>query len=32
VFDRTENVEILQLGINSKPIANKDFYLLKSSR
>jgi hypothetical protein len=32
VFDRTEDVEILQLGINSKPIANKDFYLLKSSR
>ena len=32
VFDRNEDVEILQLGISSKPIANKDFYLLKSSR
>jgi hypothetical protein len=32
VFDRNEDVEILQLGINSKPIEAKDFYLLNSSR
>ena len=32
VFDRNENVEILQLGITSKPIQAKDFYTIKSSR
>ena len=26
VFDRTANVEILQLGLASKPIEAKDFY------
>lgn len=26
VFDRSENVEILQLGLGSKPIEGKDFY------
>ena len=26
IFDRPENVEILQLGITSKPIEGKDFY------
>jgi hypothetical protein len=32
VFDRNEDVEILQLGLSSKPIEAKDFYLLNSSR
>ena len=32
VFDRNEQVEILQLGISSKPIEAKDFYAVKSSR
>jgi Family of unknown function (DUF6599) len=32
VFDRNEQVEILQLGLASKPIDNKAFYALGSSR
>jgi hypothetical protein len=32
IFDRNADVEILQLGINSKPIDVKDFYILNSSR
>jgi hypothetical protein len=32
IFDRNADVEILQLGINSKPIDVKDFYILHSSR
>ena len=32
IFDRNTEVEILQLGINSKPIDVKDFYILNSSR
>jgi hypothetical protein len=32
IFDRNSDVEILQLGINSKPIDVKDFYILNSSR
>jgi len=32
VFDRNDEVEILQLGLSSKPIQAKDFYLLNSSR
>ena len=32
IFDRNTEVEILQLGINSKPIDVKDFYILNSPR
>jgi len=32
IFDRNAEVEILQLGINSKPIEVKDFYVLHSPR
>jgi Family of unknown function (DUF6599) len=32
IFDRNAEVEILQLGINSKPVDVKDFYILHSSR
>jgi hypothetical protein len=32
IFDRNAEVEILQLGISSKPIDVKDFYILHSSR
>jgi hypothetical protein len=32
VFDRNEDIEILQLGLSSKPIQAKDFYLVDSSR
>jgi hypothetical protein len=32
IFDRTANVEILQLGINSKPVEVKDFYVLQTPR
>lgn len=32
IFDRNTDVEILQLGISSKPIEVKDFYMLKSPR
>lgn len=32
IFDRNNDVEILQLGINSKPIDVKDFYMLNSPR
>lgn len=32
IFDRNSDVEILQLGINSKPVDVKDFYILNSSR
>ncbi len=32
IFDRNAEVEILQLGINSKPIDVKDFYMLHSPR
>ncbi len=32
IFDRNAEVEILQLGINSKPVEVKDFYVLHSSR
>jgi hypothetical protein len=32
IFDRNTDVEILQLGLNSKPIEVKDFYMLHSSR
>jgi hypothetical protein len=32
IFDRNADVEILQLGISSKPIDVKDFYILNSSR
>jgi hypothetical protein len=32
IFDRNADVEILQLGINSKPVDVKDFYTLHSSR
>ena len=32
IFDRNAEVEILQLGINSKPVDVKDFYILNSSR
>ena len=32
IFDRNAEVEILQLGINSKPIDVKDFYILNSPR
>jgi uncharacterized protein DUF6599 len=32
IFDRNTEVEILQLGISSKPVDVKDFYILSSSR
>lgn len=32
IFDRNAEVEILQLGINSKPVDVKDFYILQSPR
>ena len=32
IFDRNADIEILQLGINSKPVDVKDFYVLHSSR
>jgi hypothetical protein len=32
IFDRTADVEILQLGINSKPVEVKDFYVLQPPR
>jgi hypothetical protein len=32
IFDRNSEVEILQLGISSKPIDVKDFYILQSPR
>ena len=32
IFDRNSDVEILQLGINSKPVDVKDFYILQSPR
>jgi len=32
IFDRTTDVEILQLGISSKPIEVKDFYVLHSPK
>jgi hypothetical protein len=32
IFDRNAEVEILQLGINSKPVDVKDFYILQSHR
>lgn len=32
IFDRNADVEILQLGINSKPVDVKDFYVLQSPR
>lgn len=32
IFDRNAEVEILQLGISSKPVDVKDFYILHSSR
>jgi len=32
IFDRNADVEILQLGINSKPVDVKDFYILNSPR
>jgi hypothetical protein len=32
IFDRNADVEILQLGINSKPVDVKDFYILQSPR
>lgn len=32
IFDRNADVEILQLGINSKPVEVKDFYALHSPR
>jgi hypothetical protein len=32
IFDRNAEVEILQLGISSKPVDVKDFYVLHSSR
>ena len=32
IFDRNADVEILQLGINSKPVEVKDFYMLHTSR
>jgi hypothetical protein len=32
IFDRNADVEILQLGISSKPVDVKDFYILHSSR
>jgi hypothetical protein len=32
IFDRNTDVEILQLGINSKPVDVKDFYILQSPR
>src|SRR5579862_463730 len=32
IFDRNADIEILQLGINSKPVDVKDFYILHSSR
>lgn len=32
IFDRNADIEILQLGISSKPIDVKDFYILNSSR
>ena len=32
IFDRNTDVEILQLGINSKPVDVKDFYILNSPR
>lgn len=32
IFDRNSEVEILQLGISSKPIDVKDFYILQSQR
>lgn len=32
IFDRTADVEILQLGINSKPVEVKDFYVLQTPR
>ncbi len=32
IFDRNSDVEILQLGISSKPIDVRDFYMLQSPR
>jgi Family of unknown function (DUF6599) len=32
IFDRNTEVEILQLGINSKPVDVKDFYILQTPR
>jgi uncharacterized protein DUF6599 len=32
IFDRNTDVEILQLGINSKPIEVKDFYVLQTPK
>jgi hypothetical protein len=32
IFDRNADVEILQLGINSKPVDVKDFYILNTPR
>lgn len=32
IFDRNVDVEILQLGINSKPVEVKDFYVLQTPR
>ena len=32
IFDRKDQVEILQLGLTSKPIKAEDFYGLNSSR
>ena len=32
IFDRNADVEILQLGINSKPVEVKDFYVLQAPR
>lgn len=32
IFDRNTDVEILQLGINSKPVDVKDFYVLQTPR
>jgi hypothetical protein len=32
IFDRNTDIEILQLGISSKPIDVKDFYILNSPR
>jgi hypothetical protein len=32
IFDRNTDVEILQLGINSKPVDVKDFYILNTPR
>lgn len=32
VFDRSQNLEILQLGLSSKPIKSEDFYSLRPQR